>query len=114
MTRDEILTLKPGIELSMQVAEKVMRNVTTDDATWGYMERLVDPADGSSVWIPLNAYSEDMSLAESVVERMLAMGYQDAIYWASFGNGRYSEPEAICKAALLAIEEDPVTCCVKH
>lgn len=110
MKREEILAIAPGTELSMKVAEKVMRNVTAHDPIWGCMERVIDPADGSSVWIPLNAYSEDTSLAESVIEAMLAMGYKDAIYWASFGHGKYSEAEAICKAALLAVSEEPVSC----
>lgn len=111
MTKEEILSMAPGTALSVQVAEKIMGNITTKDPVWGDMERLIDPADGSSVWIPLNAYSEDISLAESVVEVMLAMGYQDAIYWMGFGDGKYSEAEAICKAALLAVAEGPVTCC---
>jgi len=110
MTKDEILTLKPGPELSQGIAEKVMGNITTDDATWGCMERLVDPADGSSVWIPLSPYSEDITSAETVVETMLKLGYVDAIYWTQFGDGKYSDAEAICKAALLAIDEAPVVC----
>lgn len=114
MTKDEILTMKPGRALSEKVAEKVMGNVTTEDSIWGCMERFIDPADGSSLWVPLSPYSEDISTAESVVEAMLEKGYQDAVHWVGFGNGKYSEAEAICKAALLAVAESPVTCCQKH
>lgn len=114
MTKLEILRMKPGHELSEKVAGEVMGNVTTKDATWGHMERFIDPADGSSVWVPLSPYSEDLSTAESVVEAMLEKGYQDAIHWAGFGNGKYSEAEAICKAALLAVAEGPVACDPKH
>ncbi len=110
MANEEILTMQPGTELNMQVAEKVMGNLTTQDETWGHMERLVDPTDGSSLWVPLTPYSEDISAAETVVEGMIELGYADAIYWAKFGEGKYSEAEAICKAALLAIADGPVAC----
>ena len=30
------------------------------------------------------------------------LGYQDAVYWSRFGQGQYTEAEAICKAALLS------------
>ena len=36
---------------------------------------------------------------------MIELGYEDAIYWADFGEGKYKEAEAICKAALLAVLE---------
>lgn len=110
MTNDEVLAMAPGAELNAKIAEKVMGNLTTHDEFFGPMERLIDPTDGSSVWIPLRPFSEDMAAAESVVEGMLELGYSDAIYWSKFGEGAYSEAEAICKAALLAIAEGPVTC----
>ena len=34
---------------------------------------------------------------------MIEKGYEDAIYWADFGDGTYGEAEAICKAALSAL-----------
>lgn len=110
MDKDKILAMNPGDELSLHVAEKIMGNVTTKDDLWGYMERLIDPADDSSVWVPLTPYSEDAAAAEAVVEGMLGKGYADAIYWSGFGDGKYTEAEAICKAALLAIAEAPGAC----
>lgn len=104
MNREQILSLPPGEGLSLLVAEKVMGNVTTSDDLMGLMERLIDPADGGSVWAPLTAYSEDADAAEAVVERMLGKGHSDAIYWSEFGGGRYTEAEAICKAAMLAVD----------
>lgn len=105
MNRDEILAMSPGELLSLHVAEKIMGNVTAKDDVWGLMERMIDPADGASVWVPLTPYSEDPAAAEAVVEGMLGKGHSDAIYWSGFGDGRYTEPEAICKAALLAVSE---------
>lgn len=110
MSNEKILAMPPGDALSLLVAEEVMGNVTTKDDLWGFMERMIDPADGGSLWVPLTPYSEDAAAAESVVEGMLGKGYADAIYWSGFGDGRYTEPEAICKAALLAVAEAPRTC----
>lgn len=109
MNREQILNLSPGEGLSLLVAEKIMGNVTTRDDLMGLMERLIDPADGGSVWAPLTAYSEDADAAEAVVERMLGKGHADAIYWSEFGGGRYTEAEAICKAAMLAAEGADLT-----
>ena len=105
MDKEQILKMVPGEGLSQLVAEKIMGNVTTRDNFMGMLERLIDPADGGSVWAPLTAYSEDIDAAELVVERMLGKGHSDAIYWSEFGDGRYTEAEAICKAAMLAVEE---------
>ncbi|HQX77874.1 MAG TPA: hypothetical protein PLC64_04080 [Steroidobacteraceae bacterium] len=107
MNREQILKMSPGEGLSLLVAEKIMGNVTTRDEFMGFMERMIDPADGGSVWVPLTAYSEDIGAAEEVVERMLGKGHPDAIYWSQFGEGKYAEAEAICKAAMLALEEAP-------
>lgn len=109
MNREQILKMVPGEGLSLLVAEKIMGNVTTRDELMGFMERMIDPADGGSVWAPLTAYSEDADAAEAVVERMLGKGHSDAIYWSEFGGGKYTEAEAICKAAMLAIEEAALT-----
>lgn len=107
MHRDQILTMHPGEGLSLVVAEKIMGNVTARDELMGFMERMIDPSDGGSVWVPLTPYSEDVDAAEAVVERMLGKGHSDAIYWSEFGDGKYTEAEAICKAAMLAIAEAP-------
>ena len=98
MTREEILAMEPGSELNIKVAEEVMGYVVAEDKTFGYMERVVSP-DGSSIWGLMQPYSEDVSSAELVVDRMLELGHDGAIYWADFG------AEAICKAALLAVLE---------
>ncbi len=110
MNRDQILAMTPGEGMSLLIAEKIMGHVTTRDQLMGCMERLIDPADGGSVWMPLTAYSEELEAAEAVVERMLAKGHSDAIYWSQFGGGKYTEAEAICKAAMIAIEETPGAC----
>ena len=106
MSQAEILAMEPGDELNMKVAAEVMGHAVVREELLGLMERLIDPTDGSSVWGPVYPYSEDMEVAESVVERMIELGYEDAIYWADFGDGMYTEPEAICKAALLAILDE--------
>ena len=109
MTEEEILAMQPGEQLNVIVATEVMGHAIAKEELFGMMERLIDPADGNSVWGPVHAYSEDMSIAEAIVERMLELGYEDAIYWADFGDGSYTEPEAICKVALLAILEGCLT-----
>ena len=103
MTKEEILAMKPGQELNAKVAEYVMGHEVLRDATMGYMERSL--VDGESVWGLPEPYSEDISAAELVVEKMIEIGYGDAISSADCGEGRYTEAEAICKAALLAMLE---------
>jgi hypothetical protein len=110
MTEEEILAMRPGVELNKLVAEKIMGHKVIKDAIMGYTERLVS-GDGSSVWSDLDSYSEDESKAMLVAERMLEKGYEDAKYWADFGDGKYTEAEAICKAALLAVRSGP---CLKE
>ena len=103
MTKEEILAMKPGQELNAKVAECVMGYEIVRDATFGYMERSI--IDGASVWGLPEPYSEDMSAAELVVEKMIEIGYGDAICLDDFADGRCTEAEAICKAALLAVLE---------
>ena len=105
MTREEILAMQPGIELNMEVSKEIMGHITNKDEIFGYTERLIDPEDGNSIWSPVKPYSQDNFAAKLVVEKMIEMGYDDAILWAKFGDGKYTEPEAICKAALLAVLE---------
>ncbi|MBI2957236.1 MAG: hypothetical protein HYY32_00185 [Chloroflexi bacterium] len=105
MIRENILAMNPGPELDIQVAAGIMGNAVANDETFGWMERWIDPDDGGSVWAPPQPYSRDMSAAERVIDRMIELGHDDAVCWADFGNGAYTEPEAICKAALCAMLE---------
>lgn len=107
LTKEEILALAPGKNLDVQVAERVIGRLVVEDAVLGAVERCSDPQ-GSTVWSPLEAYSEDPAAAELVVDHMIAKGHENAIYWADFGGGRFTEPEAICKAALLAMAGEKV------
>ncbi|MBN1368423.1 MAG: hypothetical protein JW967_10915 [Dehalococcoidales bacterium] len=106
MTKNEILAMQPGEDLNVKVAEEIMKHKVVKDKHFGYTERLVNPEDGSSVWADVQPYSEDISVAEVVIEKMIEMGYEDAIHWADFGDGKYTEAEAICKSALLALLND--------
>jgi hypothetical protein len=105
MTKEEILAMQPGNDLNKEVSEKIMGHITTTDKIFGDTERLADPEDGSSIWAPVKPYSEDISVAKLVVNKMIEMGYEDAIHWMDFGEGKYTKAEAICKAALLAVLE---------
>lgn len=119
MTKEEILAMKPGVELNVAVAERILGHAIKKDEVMGYMERMTfhksnpgvsapgsncsTPEEGDSVWSEVEPYSEDISAARIVINRMLEIGYKDANSWADFGNGKYTEPEAICKAALIAV-----------
>ena len=121
MTREEILEMKPGIELNMKVAEQVMGNIVVNDEILGYLERQTGTetkdensgccsscggsTDGVPGWGPVERYSEELPVAMLVVNRMIEKGNNDAINWKNFGDGKYTEAEAICKAALLAVLE---------
>ena len=104
MTKEEILAMKPGLELNIKVAKEIIGHEVAEDEIFGYVEKWTDE-DDNSVWDALQSYSEDISAAELVVNRMMQSGHDDAISWADFGGGVYTEPEAICKAALLALLE---------
>lgn len=119
MTKEEILAMKPGTELNIAVAERILGHIVKKDETFGYMERMVKPESkgddceccgscvtanaGDSIWGMVGRYSQDISAAKIVIEKMLEIGYKDAKSWPDFGNGKYTEPEAICKAALIAV-----------
>jgi hypothetical protein len=105
MEQEEILAMQPGDELNRKIAEEVMGDKIIKDEFLGYLECLIDPIDGGFVWSPAKPYSEDVSAAELVVNKMVELGYKDAVCWADFGGGKYTEAEAICKAALLAVLE---------
>jgi hypothetical protein len=100
MTREEILAMKPGRELNIAVAELVMKHEVIVDEIFGVMERQIAD-DGSSAYTNLPPYSEDMPSAHSVIDRMITLGHSDALSWERYGNGIYTQAEAICKVALL-------------
>ncbi|MFN8627538.1 MAG: hypothetical protein U0587_16370 [Candidatus Binatia bacterium] len=101
MTQEEILAMKPGRELNSTVAAEIIGHVVVQDELLGDLEGVPDE-DGSHIWDHLQPYSEDIEAADIVVDTMIRMGFEDAVCWADFGDGCYTEPEAICKAALLA------------
>jgi len=103
MTKEEILAMQPGCELNIKVAKEIIGHEVVEDKTLGYVERFTCKDDNSSVWDTLHNYSEDMAAAELVVNKMVQLGHYDAIYWADFGGGAYTEPEAICKRSLIAL-----------
>jgi hypothetical protein len=102
MTKEEILAMKPGRELNIAVAEVVMKHKIIVDEIFGDMERPIDE-DSGSAWDTLPLYSGDMSAARLVVERMITMGHNDAVFWEYYGNGIYTQAESICKRALLVV-----------
>lgn len=104
MTREEILAMNPGQELNIKVAKEVMGDIVVEDEIMGCVVRLTDE-DGNIVWGQLQPYAEDVSAVELVIDKMIKLGYDDAVNWGDFGDGKYTEPEAICKAALLAISK---------
>jgi len=103
MTREEILAMKPGRELSITIADVVMNHKVIADEIFGDMERLLSE-DNTSVWNTLPPYSEDVLAAKLVVDRMITLGHADAISWEHYGNGLYTDAEAICKVALLVAQ----------
>jgi hypothetical protein len=104
MTKEKILSMKPGTDLNIKVAEEVMGHAVINDEILGWMERPKRNEEGS-IWAELNHYSEDLKAADVIVNLMLQAGYSEAIHWEEFGGGQYSRAEAICKAALLAVLE---------
>jgi hypothetical protein len=102
LTKEEILAMRPGRELNTAVAEVVMKHKVVVDEIFGAMERQV-ANDGSSAYSNLQPYSEDMSAAQLVVDGMITLGHGDAVSWEHYGNGIYTQAEAICKAALLVV-----------
>jgi hypothetical protein len=102
MTKEEILAMKPGRELNIAVAEVVMKHKVVVDEIFGDMERPISE-DSSSAWGILPLYSEDISAAQLVVERMITIGHTDAVFWEYYGNGIYTQAESICKRALLVV-----------
>lgn len=116
MKREEILALEPGWKLDRLVSLKIM----------GYEESKTN--DG---WVRMGAlatypkrYSSDISAAWEVVEKMYSWGGCDIGCYGKGGSGKWitvstrtfsagdvrvtahTAPEAICKAALLAVLEE--------
>jgi hypothetical protein len=102
VTKEEILAIKPGRELNIAVAEVVMNHKVIVDEIFGDMERPID-MDDNSTWETLALYSEDLSAAQLVVERMITLGHGDEAVWGHYGNGASTRAEAICKRALLVV-----------
>ena len=102
MAKEEILAMKPGRELNIKVAKDVMGHEVIADEILGDVERYID-IEGRSVYSPLSSYSNDISSAQLVVEKMIDLGHGDAIFWEHYGNGIYTPAEAICKVALLVV-----------
>jgi len=109
MTQDEILAMKPGRELNSVVAQEIIGHIVVRDAMLGDLEGVPDE-DGSHIWGVLQPYSEDIEAADAVVDTMIRLGFEDAVCWADFGDGAFTEPEAICKASLLA-KLHPIKAC---
>lgn len=120
LTREQILAMEPGRELDSLVAEKVMHIVAEQDEKFkmdGYRV-------GKRWYSYIPFYSTDISVvAWEVVEKMKSNNwnfvlsddlYQDrwvaTFYWdpnqTPIEAESNSAPEAICKAALLAVMEE--------
>lgn len=127
MNKEEILAMAAGSEIDALIAEKVMgwkRAVATDGATEYWDDgsfcsgRLVEPTVGgfrlddySNTWNP----SESISAAWEVLAKMGHAQINKKVngeYAVRWGNTRWADspvcvsksaPEAICKAALLAV-----------
>jgi hypothetical protein len=113
MSKEEILAMKPGRELNIKVAKDVMCHEVISDEIFGHVERYIDE-DNSTVHGPVQPYSEDISAAQLVVDKMIKLGHGDAVFWEHYGNGIYTPSEAICKVALLVVlgaekEQEEVT-----
>jgi hypothetical protein len=100
MTEKEILEMKPGQELDILVAKEIMGHRVIKDENLGNMERFKSRKDQSTVFGLVQSYSEDVLIAAQVVDKMIEKGYEEAPSWVDFGGGKYTQAEAICKAAL--------------
>lgn len=126
MNRDEILAMKPGRELDALVAEKVMGYAIGDGQGGWIVQKVIihRPDDGTAEWLrngqqQLPHYSTDISAAWEVVDKLKisivpqCLGAPDEYsYMVEYENEPYvngirvfasKAPEAICKAALLAV-----------
>ena len=76
-----------------------MGHKVIEDKILGTMEMLVNDKD-EIVYAPLLPYSEDLSSAQFVVNRMGNLGHDRALFWEN-----HKDPELICRASLLAVME---------
>jgi len=129
MTKEEILAMKAGRELNIRVAEDVMGCKFIEDEILGDTEscKLLERGTAISAlagnyYGPLRHYSQDNSVAQEVINKLennydvrLELNYYMENWEAEFrdlGTGlsfclasALDAPEAICKAALLAVLE---------
>ena len=121
MTKEEILVMKVGRELNIRIAEDVMGCKFAQDKFFGNMQGCID-SQGNIAWSPLEPHSQDRSIAQQVVDKLknnyntrAEFNYHTENWDAesskletgfSFGMvSALDAPEAIRKAALLAILE---------
>ena len=127
----EINDMKPGPELDALVAERVMGLVEGVDGWAAFTSSVCNPEEGGvvqDICFPLRPYSTDIAAAWEVVEKMnkqprnicvshspvtdrwlcqiLSYRREDGTFWCGEGGSAESltAPEAICKAALMALE----------
>jgi len=91
------MTMKSGKELNVRVAEEIMGHDVVMDEIFGNLERYIDE-DGNSVYCSLRPYSEDILAAKIAVNKMIELGYGEAVFWKDD-----TRPEVICKAALSTV-----------
>lgn len=127
MTKEEILGMKIGKELNIRVAEDVMGCKFIEDEILGDTEscELLEseteiPSLAGNYYGPLRHYSQDNSVAQEVVNKLknnydarVGFNYHTENWEAAFSDletglssgtvSALDAPEAICKAALLAI-----------
>jgi len=127
VTKEEILAMKVGKELNIRVAEDVMECKFIEDKILGDTEscKLLESETkvsslAGNYYGPLRHYSEDNSVAQEVVNKLkdncdarVEFNYHTENWEAEFSDletglsfgtvSALDAPEAICKAALLAI-----------
>ena len=96
MTRDEVLALKPGSKLDLLVCEKVMKWITP----W---EPFFPSTDISAAWEVVEKMSEQWPQYQltKIEDGWSVMWGFDGYGWPE-ATGK-TAPEAICKAALMAV-----------
>ena len=129
MTKEEILAMKAGRELNIRVAEDVMGCKVMEDEIFGDTESsplfggevpFINPT-SNQVFGPLRRYSDDISAAEQVVDKMENYDIRvEFNHYTENWEAEFSEketdfsypvaaaanvPEVICKAALLTMLE---------
>jgi len=115
MTRDEVLAMKPGRELDALVAEKVMgwKAVQVFDLKDTDGTNIANGITPYNIGQRVPHYSTDIASAWEVVEEMQNNEWDftlknhkrkyEAIFGTLYNAFAPTAPEAICKAALLAV-----------